>query len=276
MRIIQKYIINTRLLSRRIKYNAGRNDTGTITVFSRGGRLKRKYRFIDYWRRLELQGVVLRLLKDSFRTTNIALVLYSNGLLSYILAVEGLYIGKFIFSGFKWFDISNFYIISQNPFDSSQQIPIGNTILLGLCPLGVEISNLELFPGKGGQLCRAAGTFCMIVKKFDINVVVKLKSGWCMLLHNTCMATIGMMSNIQHQYFIYRKAGFMRNLGWRPHVRGVAMNPIDHPHGGGEGKASGGKKLVTPWGVITKGYRTVSKKRRFLKSTIRFKEFSLV
>lgn len=268
-------ITNIKLLAGRIKYNAGRNNTGTITVFTKGGQQKRKYRFIDFWRRIELQGVVLKIVKDSFRTAHLALILYSNGFLSYILAIEGLYIGKFIYSGFKWFDITNFYIVNKNPFDSSHQVPLGNTILLGLCPLGIELCNLEIIPGKGGQLCRAAGTFCVIVKKIKFNIVVKLKSGWCMLLQANCMATIGMISNIQHQYFIYRKAGFMRNLGNRPRVRGVAMNPIDHPHGGGEGKASGGKKLVTPWGIITKGYRTVSNKRRLLKSTTRFKEFNL-
>lgn len=104
-------------------------------------------------------------------------------------------------------------MFKQASFDSLQQIPTGNSILLGLCPLGLELSNLELQPGKGGQLCRSAGTFCVIVKKFEYNVVVKLKSGWCMLLQNNCMATLGIISNIQHQYFIYKKAGFMRNLG---------------------------------------------------------------
>lgn len=164
-------------LSAGIKYNAGRNSSGTITVFSRGGRIKRKYRFIDFWRRVELQGVVVNFLKDSYRTANLALILYSNGCLSYILAVEGLYQGKFLFSGYKWFNAAAAYISNRTSFEIVQEIPLGNSILLGLCPLGIEISNLELEPGKGGQLCRAAGTFCVIVKKFEKNVVIKLKSG---------------------------------------------------------------------------------------------------
>lgn len=156
---------------------------------------------------------MLNFLKDSYRTSELALILYSNGMLSYILAVEGLYRGKFIYSGSKWFDVNTFFVTNRNVFESSQEIPYGNSILLGLCPLGVEISNIELYPGKGGQLCRAAGTFSVIVKKFELNVVIKLKSGWCMLLYNNCMATVGMVGNLQHQYFIYRKAGFRRNLG---------------------------------------------------------------
>lgn len=156
---------------------------------------------------------MLKFLKDSYRTSHLALILYSNGCLSYILSVEGLYKGKFIFSGYKWFNSMNFFTSNSQYSNIIQQLPIGNSILLGLCPLGLEISNVELQPGKGGQLCRSAGVFCIIVKKFERNVVVKLKSGWCMLLLNNCMATLGITSNIQHQYFIYKKAGFKRNLG---------------------------------------------------------------
>jgi large subunit ribosomal protein L2 len=144
---------------------------------------------------------------------------------------------------------------------------------LGLCPVGVEVSNVELKPGFGGQVCRAAGTFAVLVKKDPVTqtVILKLKSGWFLRVSEKCLATLGMVSNIQHKFFVKRKAGFVRNFGRRPVVRGVAMNPIDHPHGGGEGKASGGKTPKTPWGLGTKGRKTVSKRTRKRKAFYRFK-----
>lgn len=221
---------------------AGRNNTGKITVYHRGGGLKRTYRMIDFWRRINYKGVVLNISSDPFRNCFIALVLYSNGFVSYILIPENVKKGQFLWSGSEW--ISKKLNQEEWPLNIRATIPIGSTILLGLCPVGTEICNVELKPGFGGQLCRSAGTSAVVVKKETTTrtVVIKLKSGWFFRLSELCMSTIGIMSNIQYKFDVKRKAGFNRNFGKRPTVRGVAMNPIDHPHGGGEGKASGGDR----------------------------------
>lgn len=250
---------------------AGRNFTGKITAYHRGGGLKRKYRVIDFWRRVEQRGVILSIQKDPFRNALLGLVLYFNGTVSYIVAAQDLKVGDFLYSGSDWVDSTS--SLNVWPHNVREVIPNGSTILLGLCPLGVEVFNIELRPGFGGQVCRAAGSFAIVVKKDTITrtVILKVKSGWFLRLSENCMATLGIASNLQYKFFIKRKAGYVRNFGRRPVVRGVAMNPIDHPHGGGEGKASGGKKPKTPWGLGTKGYKTVSKKRRKRQLFLRFK-----
>lgn len=250
---------------------AGRNFTGKITVYHRGGGLKRTYRVIDFWRRLEQKGIIVNIITDPFRNALIALVVYLNGTVSYILMPETLNVGDFVYSGTNWvLDPKNDQIWPQN---IRSDVLVGSTLNLGLCPVGTEVSNIELKPGYGGQVCRAAGTSAIVVKKDSLTktVILKLKSGWFMRVSENCLATIGIMSNIQHKFFVKRKAGFTRNFGRRPVVRGVAMNPIDHPHGGGEGKASGGKKPKTPWGLGTKGRKTVSRTYRKRKSFFRFK-----
>lgn len=251
----------------------GRNHTGKITVYHRGGGLKRTYRVIDFWRRFNQKGVVLKVHSDINRNCNIALVLYLNGFLSYILAAETIQPGSWLTSGSSWMTNANQDIWPINIRDNQ---PTGSTVLLGLCPLGTVICNIELKPGFGGQLCRAAGTSAVIVKKENFSgavfVTIKIKSGWSLRLSANCMATLGIMSNIQYKFFNKQRAGFVRNLGRRPIVRGVAMNPVDHPHGGGEGKSSGGKLPKTPWGLPTKGRKTVSKNNRKRINWLRFKQ----
>eukprot|EP00003_Mantamonas_plastica_P020405 TRINITY_DN3294_c0_g1_i1.p1 TRINITY_DN3294_c0_g1~~TRINITY_DN3294_c0_g1_i1.p1 ORF type:complete len:275 (+),score=-145.02 TRINITY_DN3294_c0_g1_i1:208-1032(+) len=228
---------------------AGRNNSGKITVRRRGGRHKRLYRIIDFKRTLfNIPGQVQRIEYDPNRSAFIALILYKNGLLSYILAPNELKVGDIIVSG------------------ENVEIKPGNALPLQFIPIGTNIHNIELKPGKGGQLVRAAGTSAKLIKKGeDGYALIKLSSGELRLIHLKCMATIGILSNLDHKNQSIGKAGASRWRNKRPSVRGVAMNPIDHPHGGGEGKTSGGRPSVTPWGKPTKGKRT-----RFNKRTQRF------
>lgn len=154
--------------------------------------------------------------------------------------------------------------------------PHGSALQLGLCPVGLQVFNIEIQAGFGAQLCRAAGTYAVIIKKLPEQgrTIIKLKSGVSFSLSSNCIATVGMASNMEYRNKIFQRAGVSRRRGKRPVVRGVAMNPVDHPHGGGEGKASGGHKPKTPWGLGTKGVKTVSKKKRLLK-TKRFQKLSI-
>lgn len=258
--------------SKSLLRKGGRNNTGRITVYHRGGGVKRIYRFIDFWRRLDSKGIVLYVMPDAFRNAHIALVVYKNGLMGFILASDGMKIGDYIWTGQALLEEVN-----SRPFKSGlpkeginsfvKIWPNGSAIQLGLCPVGLQVFNIELNPGTGGQLCRAAGTFAVVVKKVaKVNkVILRLKSGLMLALPDNCMASVGLSSNANFKNFEYGSAGAVRRRGRRPVVRGVAMNPIDHPHGGGEGKTSGGHKPKSPWGWCTKGVKTVSKRKRALK-----------
>jgi large subunit ribosomal protein L2 len=226
-----------------LKKKGGRNNTGRITSRRRGGGHKRMYRVIDFKRdKIGTEGKVEAIEYDPNRSARIALVKYSDGDVRYIIAPDNLKVGSFISSSDEA-DILN-----------------GNTMAIGKIPLGAFVHNVELKPGKGGQIARSAGSSCIIVAKDDKYTQIKLPSGEVRMVLNNCRATIGVVSNLEHENISLGKAGRSRWLGIRPHVRGVAMNPIDHPMGGGEGKTSGGGHPVSPWGLPAKGYKTRKKK----------------
>jgi large subunit ribosomal protein L2 len=226
-----------------LKKSGGRNNTGRVTSRHRGGGHKRMYRIIDFKReKTGVEGNVEAIEYDPNRSARIALVKYPDGDITYIIAPDNLKVGTKIVSGID------------------ADIVTGNTLPISHIPLGTFIHNLELKPGKGGQLARSAGSSCIIVAKDDKYTQVKLPSGEVRMVLNTCKATIGVVSNLEHENISLGKAGRSRWLGKRPHVRGVAMNPVDHPMGGGEGKTSGGGHPVSPWGLPAKGYKTRKKK----------------
>ena len=222
----------------------GRNNHGHITVRFRGGGHKRAYRLIDFKRRKwDVPATVERLEYDPNRTAFIALLRYADGEQSYILAPQRLAPGDTVIAGEK------------------VDIKPGNAAPLKNIPIGTIVHNVELKIGKGGQLARAAGTFAQLIGRDGDYAQIRLMSGEIRLVHQNCMATVGAVSNPDHQNVNWGKAGRMRWKGRRPHNRGVSMNPIDHPHGGGEGKTSGGRHPVSPWGQPTKGYKTRRNKR---------------
>ncbi|MEA1938477.1 MAG: 50S ribosomal protein L2 [Pseudomonadota bacterium] len=221
----------------------GRNNDGHITCRHRGGGAKRKYRIIDFKRRkFDVPATVERLEYDPNRTAFIALVKYEDGELSYILAPQRLKEGDTIIAGEK---------VDVKP---------GNAMPLKSIPVGTIVHNIEIKPGKGGQIARSAGTYVQLVGRDAGYAQIKLTSGELRVVRGECMATIGAVSNPDQANINLGKAGRKRWLGKRPHVRGVVMNPVDHPHGGGEGRTSGGRHPVTPWGKPTKGHRTRSNK----------------
>ena len=221
----------------------GRNNHGHITSRHIGGGHKRKYRIIDFKRnKFDVSAKVERVEYDPNRTSYIALIKYSDGEYSYIIAPHGLKVGDTILSG--------------NKVDTD----IGNAMPIKNIPIGSVVHNVEIKPGKGAQLARSAGASVQIAGRDAGYVQIKLRSGETRLVREECMATIGVVSNMDNQNQKFGKAGRMVWLGRRPKVRGVAMNPVDHPHGGGEGKTSGGRHPVTPWGKPTKGKRTRNNK----------------
>ena len=218
---------------------SGRNNSGRITIRHKGGGHKRLYRVIDFKRsKFDIEAIVKRIEYDPNRSANIALVEYKDGELSYIIAPKG--------------------IKEKNKIISSSKAAIkpGNCLPLSEIPQGTEVHCIEMKPGKGAQLIRSAGTTARIVAKEGRYATLRLSSGEMRKILLTCRASIGVISNEQHNLRSLGKAGAKRWRGVRPTVRGVAMNPVDHPHGGGEGKTSGGRNPVTPWGMPTKGYRT--------------------
>ena len=221
----------------------GRNNLGRITVFGKSRGAKKKYRMVDFKRSKELSATVERFEHDPNRSANIALIKYSDNEYSYIIALENSKIGD--------------KIISSN----SAEIAVGNCMQLKNIPVGIIISNVELKPKKGAQLARSAGSFATIVNKDSGKVSIKLRSGEVRMVEGECKATIGVVSNIDKKNVKLGKAGRKRWLGFRPKVRGVAKNPVDHPHGGGEGKTSGGRHPVSAWGKPTKGFKTRNNKR---------------
>ncbi len=221
----------------------GRNNTGRITVRHQGGGHKRRYRMIDFKRRkFDMTATVERLEYDPNRTAFIALVRYTDGEVAYILAPQRLAAGDKVVSGEK------------------VDIQPGNAMPLKSIPVGTIVHNVELKVGKGGQLARSAGGYAQLIGRDSGHAQLRLSSGEVRMVSELCMATIGAVSNPDQQNISIGKAGRKRWMGVRPTVRGVVMNPVDHPHGGGEGRTSGGRHPVTPWGQPTKGYRTRKKK----------------
>ncbi|WP_370153188.1 50S ribosomal protein L2 [Ferrovibrio sp.] len=231
-------------LTEGLKKTGGRNNTGRITTRHIGGGHKRRYRMIDFKRRkFDVGASVERIEYDPNRTAFIALLKYDDGELAYILAPQRLKVGDRVIAGEK------------------VDIKPGNAMPMKSIPVGTIIHNVEMKPGKGGQMARSAGSFVQLVGKDQGMALLRLASGEQRLVQAECMATIGAVSNPDNQNTKLGKAGRKRWLGVRPTVRGVAMNPIDHPHGGGEGRTSGGRHPVTPWGKNTKGKRTRNNKR---------------
>jgi len=223
--------------------NGGRNNTGRITARRRGGGAKRLYRIVDFKRtKADVPATVERIEYDPNRTAFIALIRYEDGQLSYILAPQRLAVGDKVVSGNK---------VDVKP---------GNSMPFTGMPIGTIVHNVEMKPGKGGQIARAAGTYAQFVGRDGGYAQLRLSSGELRIVRQECMATVGAVSNPDNSNQNLGKAGRTRHMGKRPAVRGVAMNPIDHPHGGGEGRTSGGRHPVTPWGKPTKGRKTRTNK----------------
>ena len=231
-------------LTEGLSNKGGRNNRGRITARRRGGGHKRRYRVLDFQRRkFDVPGKVLRLEYDPNRTAFVALIEYEDGEQSYILAPQRVAAGDMVISGEK------------------ADIKPGNAMPLSSVPIGTIVHNVEMKPGKGGQIARSAGTYVQLVGRDAGYALLRLSSGEVRMVRAECMATIGAVSNPDQANIKLGKAGRKRWLGKRPSVRGVAMNPVDHPHGGGEGRTSGGRHPVTPWGKPTKGARTRGKKK---------------
>ena len=226
------------------KRKSGRNNNGRITVRHMGGGHKRRYRKIDFRRdKFEIPGKVATIEYDPNRSARICLITYADGEKRYILAPAGITVGQEIISS------------------PNAEIKTGNAMQLKGIPLGTEVHNIELKPLKGGQMARSAGTSATVMAKEGSYAQLKLRSGEVRMVHLDCLATIGAVGNSDHSLIKLGKAGKSRWKGRRPTVRGVAMNPVDHPHGGGEGRTSGGRHPVSPWGKPTKGARTRKNKR---------------
>ena len=235
------------------KKNAGRNSYGRITVRHRGGGNRNKYRIIDFKRNKDgINATVLTLEYDPNRSANIALIQYEDGVKSYIIAPNDLKVGDIVRSG------------------SDADIKPGNALKIVDIPVGTLIHNIELFPGRGAQLVRAAGNAGQLMAKENGSAQVRLPSGEVRMVSLECRATIGQVGNIDHANISIGKAGRKRHMGWRPTVRGVVMNPCDHPHGGGEGKSPIGMPgPVTPWGKPTLGYKTRKKNKHSNKYIVK-------
>ena len=226
-----------------LKHHAGRNNTGRITVRHHGGGNRTKYRVIDFKRtKTDCTAVVKTIEYEPNRSAFIALIEYTDGVKSYILAPDGLKVGYIIMNG------------------EGADIKIGNAMPISSIPVGTIIHNIELYPGKGGQLVRSAGNYAQLIAKEGKYGLVRLPSGETRNIPLNCIATIGQVSNLDHANVNLGKAGRKRHMGWRPTVRGSVMNPCDHPHGGGEGKSPVGRPgPVTPWGKPALGYKTRAK-----------------
>ncbi len=235
-----------RSLTRPLKKTGGRNNLGRITSRRRGGGHKRRYRIIDFKRnKFDIFGKVVSIEYDPNRSSRIALVLYDDNEKRYIIAPDGLKV--------------NDKIISSK--ESKVEFKTGNALLLKDIPDGMLVHNIELKPGKGAQMARSAGTYARIMAKENKMVSLKLPSSEIRMVSENCLATLGTVGNKTHENIKIGKAGRSRWLGRRPKVRGVVMNPVDHPHGGGEGKTSGGRHPVSPWGTPAKGYKTRKKNK---------------
>ena len=236
-----------------LKKTAGRNNQGKITVRHHGGGSRRKYRIIDFKRnKVDIPATVKSIEYDPNRTANIALICYADGEKAYILAPNGLKVGDVLMNG------------------ENAEVKVGNCLPLSAIPVGTEIHNIELYPGKGGQLVRAAGNVAQLMAKEGKYATLRLPSGEMRLVPLVCRATIGTVGNIEHGLVNIGKAGRKRNMGIRPTVRGSVMNPNDHPHGGGEGRAPVGRSgPCTPWGKPALGLKTRKKNKKSNKMIIR-------
>ena len=236
-----------------LKKNAGRNNQGKITVRHRGGGSRRKYRIIDFKRRKDdVMANVLSIEYDPNRTANIALICYADGEKAYILAPEGLQVGMKVMNG------------------ENAEAKVGNCLPLSLIPVGAQIHNIELYPGKGGQLVRSAGNSAQLMAKEGKYATLRLPSGEMRMVPIICRATIGVVGNGDHALINIGKAGRKRHMGIRPTVRGSVMNPNDHPHGGGEGKTGIGRPgPCTPWGKPALGLKTRKKNKQSNKLIVR-------
>jgi len=224
--------------------SGGRNSKGRITVRFRGGGHKKRYRVIDFKRnKIDVPGKVAAVEYDPNRSARIARIHYADGEKAYIIQPVGLKVGDSVISS------------------ATADILPGNCLPLENIPLGTLLHNIELRPGKGGQMVRSAGAGAQLVAKEGKYAQLRLPSGEVRIVHKKCRATVGQVGNLEHENVTLGKAGRKRWLGRRPHNRGVTMNPVDHPHGGGEGRSAGGRHPVTPWGVPTKGYKTRNNKR---------------
>ncbi len=249
---ITKFEPERSLLAKK-KKNAGRNSYGRITVRHRGGGNRKKYRIIDFKRNKDgIAATVIGIEYDPNRSANIALIQYEDGTKAYILAPQGLTDGDKVISG------------------PGADIKPGNALFIKDIPVGTLIHNIELYPGKGGQLVRSAGVSAQLMAKEGEYAQVRLPSGEVRMIRLNCKATIGVIGNEQHENISIGKAGRKRHMGWRPTVRGVVMNPNDHPHGGGEGKSPIGRPApVTPWGKPALGLKTRKKKNKSNKFIIK-------
>jgi len=239
-------------LLRPLKRTGGRNNRGNITAYCRGGGHKRRYRLIDF--RRQKHGIPARVAAveyDPNRSARIALLVYADGEKRYILAPDGVGVGDQLMSG------------------PESEIRDGNALPLRSVPLGTSVHNLEMIPGKGAQIARAAGTACRLMAKEGKYAHIRMPSGEVRMFGLECYCTLGKVGNLDHEKVVYGKAGRRRWLGRRPSVRGVAMNPVDHPMGGGEGRSSGGRHPCTPWGKPTKGYKTRKKRKPSNKWIVR-------
>ncbi len=225
--------------------SGGRNSQGRMTLRRRGGGHKRRYRLIDFKRdKIGIPGKVATIEYDPNRSAFIALITYSDGEKRYILAPQGLQVGASVMAG------------------PDAPIQVGNSLPLSRIPLGSAVHNVELNPGRGGQMARSAGVAVQLLARAEGRAQLRLPSGETREVRDECSATLGQVGNLEHGNIVLGKAGRSRWLGRRPKVRGVVMNPVDHPHGGGEGKSSGGRHPVTPWGKPTKGYKTRKRNKK--------------
>jgi len=239
-------------LTKGAAFGAGRDSAGRISVRRRGGRNKRLYRVVDFKRdKVNIPGTISAIEYDPNRSANLALVVYADGEKRYILAPRGLERGATVIAG------------------DNVAPTVGNCLPLESMPLGTTVHNIELQFGRGGQLARSAGTGAVVVAKDKDYVTLKLPSGENRLVFRRCRATVGAVGNGDHMNVSLGKAGRSRYLGRRPKVRGVVMNPVDHPHGGGEGRTSGGRHPVSPWGQPTKGYKTRKKRKSSSKFIVK-------
>ena len=243
-----------RKLTVALRKSGGRNNFGRITSRRRGGGHKRRYRIIDFKRnKFDMQATVIAIEYDPNRSPRIALLQYKDNEKRYIIAPDGVKVGDKLISSIE----------KEIPFKT------GNSTCLKNIPDGMLVHNIELKPKKGAQMARSAGAYARIMAKEDKMITLKLPSGEMRMVEENCLATIGVVGNKNHENIKIGKAGRSRWLGKRPKVRGVAMNPVDHPHGGGEGKTSGGRHPVSPWGTPTKGYKTRKKNKNSNKFIVK-------
>lgn len=231
-------------LTESLKKKAGRNNHGRITVRHRGGGAKRRYRIVDFRRnKVGVEAVVQAIAYDPNRSANLALLVYADGEKSYILAPNGLKVNDKVMAG------------------ADAEPKVGNSLPLGKIPLGMMVHNIELAPGEGGKVARAAGNACQVMARANGTVTLRMPSGEIRLFDERCKATVGQVGNLEWGSVKLGKAGRKRWMGIRPTVRGVAMNPVDHPMGGGEGRTSGGDHPVSPWGKLAKGGKTRNRRK---------------